>query len=151
MKQIEIDEEVFAWLQCKAIPYVDKSPNDTLRRLFGIKTEKLPIGFSKKPKTDLQKLVQKGLLKEGQKLVFKYKGKKLSREYEARVFGKDLLWHGEKYSMSGLTKKILRREGHAIPSEAYRGPNYWYNSDGRSVKDLWAQYLNEFIKEDNHL
>ena len=37
MKQIEIDDEVFVCLQSKAIPYDEKTPNDTLRRLLGIK------------------------------------------------------------------------------------------------------------------
>ena len=152
MKQIEIDDEVFAYLQSKAIPYDEKTPNDTLRRLLGIKkkNEKMPTKdplkthHSKKPKADLQELVQSGLLEEGQKLILNYKEKKLSRKYEAIVSGKHLLWNGETCTMSGLVKIILRREGHAIPSEAYRGPYYWYNSDGRSIKDLWKQYLNEY-------
>lgn len=145
MKQIEIDDEVFAYLQNKAIPYDEKTPNDTLRRLFGIKkkNEKKMPTHSKKPKADLQELVQGGLLEEGQKLVLNYKEKKLLKKYEAIVSGKHLLWNGKTYTMSGLVKIILRREGYAIPSEAYRGPDYWYNSDGRSIKDLWEQYLNK--------
>ena len=152
MKQIEIDDEVFAYLQSKAIPYDEKTPNDTLRRLLGIKkkNEKMPTKdpskthHSKKPKADLQELVQSDLLEEGQKLILNYKEKKLPRKYEAIVSEKHLLWNGETYTMSGLLKIILRREGRAIPSETYRGPDYWYNSDGRSIKDLWKQYLNEY-------
>ncbi len=45
--------------------------------------------------------------------------------------------------MSRLVAKILRDEGFSIPSEAYRGPAYWYNAEGKSVKDLWAQYLSD--------
>ncbi|MHC1743919.1 MAG: hypothetical protein AB9873_12920 [Syntrophobacteraceae bacterium] len=40
MKTIEIDDEVFAYLQSKAIAYVE-NPNLTLRRILGI--EKGPI------------------------------------------------------------------------------------------------------------
>jgi hypothetical protein len=157
MRHIDIDDEVFDYIRSKAIPYEEKTPNDTLRRLFGLKRKNKKITTtkigvqppsSKKPKADLQELVQSGLLEEGQKLILNYKEKKLSRKYEAIVSGKHLLWNGETCTMSRLVKIILRREGHAIPSEAYRGPDYWYNSDGRSIKDLWEQYLNEFIKED---
>lgn len=153
MQHIDIDDEVFNYIRSKAIPYEEKTPNDTLRRLFGLKrknkkitTTKIGVQSpsSKKPKADLQKLVQSGLLEEGQKLILNYKEKKLSRKYEAIVSGKHLLWNGETYTMSRLVKIILKPEGHAIPSEAYRGPDYWYNSDGRSIKDLWKQHLNEY-------
>ena len=40
MKTIEIDEEVYAYLQSKAIPYEDKNPNYTIRRLFGFDKKK---------------------------------------------------------------------------------------------------------------
>lgn len=149
MRKIEIDDEVYAYLQDKAIPYVE-NPNDTLRRLFGIKQKsekELSIKdvfkprHPKKPKTDLQELVQSGLLEEGQEVFLNYKEMKLSKKYVATVSGNRLLWDGKIHTMSGLVKFILRQEGEAIPSEAYRGPEYWYNSDHRSIKDLWEQYL----------
>lgn len=43
--------------------------------------------------------------------------------------------------MSGLVAEILDREEKGIPSRAYRGPEYWYNSNGISVRELWEQYL----------
>jgi len=146
MKKIEIDDEVYGYLQAKAIPYVEKNPNDTLRRLFEIERE-VPIrGGSKpkhpkKPKADLQKLVLSGLLEEGQEVFLNYKEMNLSKEYVATVAENHLLWDGEFYTMTGLVKFILRQEGKETPSEAYRGPEYWYTSDHRSIKDLWAQYL----------
>ncbi len=33
--KIEIDEEVYAALKDKAIPFEDKTPNDVIRRLLG--------------------------------------------------------------------------------------------------------------------
>jgi len=45
--------------------------------------------------------------------------------------------------MSKLTSEILEREGKGIPSKAYRGPEYWYNSKGLSVKQLWDQRLRD--------
>ena len=80
MRNIEIDDEVFGYLQSKAIPFVE-TPNLTLRRLFSlngksVKSEKtssqilqnqrLGRGRKKQAKTDLFKLVQVGLLQEGQ-------------------------------------------------------------------------------------
>ena len=82
MRNIEIDDEVFGYLQSKAVPFVE-TPNLTLRRLFSLngkpaKSEKPSskiiqdqrIGRvrKKRPKTDLPKLVQVGLLQEGQTL-----------------------------------------------------------------------------------
>ena len=77
MKNIELDNEVYAFLQNKAIPFVEK-PNDTLRRLFGIDNaflqestgdlmEKNEISKrTKGPRTSLILLVQAGLLEERQ-------------------------------------------------------------------------------------
>lgn len=36
MRTIQIDDAVYAWLQGKAVPYEEPTPNDTLRRLFGL-------------------------------------------------------------------------------------------------------------------
>ena len=38
MKNIEIDDEVFSYLQSKAIPFVE-TPNLTLRRLFSLNAQ----------------------------------------------------------------------------------------------------------------
>jgi hypothetical protein len=147
MKQIEIDDEVFGYLQSKAIPFVE-TPNLTLRRLFQIeKPEKIkPLtqpmqsqGLRKQQKTDLSLLIQAGLLQEGQTLYFyDYRGNKING-FDVILSGKSLAWNGQSYSMSDLAQKFLKQKGYA--SNSVRGPEHWYNSDGISVKDLWQQYL----------
>lgn len=93
-------------------------------------------------KADLRELVQCSMLQDGQKLIFHYQ-EKLSKEYEAKIMSGDLLWNSELYSMSKLVAVILKDEGYDIPSEAYRGPAYWHNGKGKSIKELWEQYLLE--------
>jgi|SRR5208283_2993358 len=152
MKAIEIDDEVFAYLQSNAIPYVE-TPNLTLRRLFGLNGKTRPSADTsghqtiqsdsrrKQPKTELQTLVSSGLLREGQELfLLNYQERKIEG-YEAIVSGKSLLWNNKKYSMSELAKMCLNKEG--FSSDSVRGPAHWCNSDGISVKDLWNQFLNK--------
>ena len=152
MKTIEIDDEVFAFLQGQAIPFVETNPNLVLRRLLLKKSveqktlRKSPIqrGRHKKaPKADLEKLVAYGLLSEGQTLYFNYKGKSFSQKYNAKIAGNHLLYEGEAYTMSKLVAEILELEGEGIPSKAYRGPDYWCSSDGISVRQLWERYLDK--------
>jgi len=156
MRNIEIDDEVFGYLQSKAIPFVE-TPNLTLRRLFSlngkpVKSEKISSQIiqdqrlgrvrKKQPKTDLFKLVEVGLLQEGQTLyLLDYQGKKIEG-YDAIISGKNLLWNNESYSMSELAKECLKEEG--FSSESVRGPAHWSNADGISVKELWEQYLKTY-------
>lgn len=154
MQTIEIDDEVFGYLQSKAIPFVE-TPNLTLRRLLlgdGTKLKENRLIVSKpvqspqiirkgkkQPKTDLPKLVQSGLLTEGQILyLYDYQGNKI-QGYEAKISGKNLFWNNKLFSMSELSKELLKKVG--FSSDSVRGPAHWYNSDGISVKDLWHQYL----------
>lgn len=148
MRQIEIDDEVFGYMQSKAIPFVE-TPNLTLRRLFQInKTpEKIkplsqPIqdqGQRKQKKTDLSLLIQTGLLQEGQTLYFyDYRGNKIDG-FDVILSGKSLTWNGQSFSMSDLAQKFLKQKGYS--SESVRGPEHWYNSDGISIKDLWQQFI----------
>jgi hypothetical protein len=158
MKKIEIDDEVFAYLQSKAIPFVD-SPNLTLRRLFKlngtsaktdiVNSKKLQVPISrelrkKRPKANLPSLVQAGLLDEGQVLyLHDYQGNQIGnqiRGYEAKVSGKSLLWNNKIVSMSELASQCLKSEG--FSSSSVRGPAHWYNADSISVKELWNQFLN---------
>jgi hypothetical protein len=74
-------------------------------------------------------------------LVLNYKGQKLSKEYEAEIAGNQLLYGGETYTMSKLVAEILELEGLGIPSKAYRGPEYWCNSEGVSVRQLWEKQI----------
>jgi len=156
MKNIEIDDEVFGYLQSKAIPFVE-TPNLTLRRLFSLNGKPTRIEKpssqileeqkkgrlrKKQPKTDLSKLVQVGLLQEGQALyLIDYQGKKIPGYYST-ISGNRLLWNNELFSMSELAKECLKKEG--FSSESVRGPAHWSNADGISVKELWKQYLKTY-------
>ncbi len=146
MKNIEIDDEVFAYLQSKAVPFVE-NPNLTLRRLFGLNGKK---GVSipkqptatlrkKQPKANLPTLVQSGLLESGQTLyLHDYQGN-IIQGHEASISGKHLLYNNKQQSMSELAKLLLKKEG--FSSNSVRGPAHWHNSDGISIKELWSQYL----------
>jgi hypothetical protein len=96
----------------------------------------------KQPKTDFSKLVQVGLLQEGQTLyLIDYHGKKILG-YDSTISGNDLLWNNGLFSMSELAKECLKKEG--FSSESVRGPAHWSNADGISVKELWKQYLKTY-------
>lgn len=156
MRNIEIDDEVFGYLQSKAVPFVE-TPNLTLRRLFSLngkpaKSEKPSSQIiqdqrivrvrKKRPKTELPKLIQVGLLQEGQTLyLLDYQGKKIPG-YDSIISGKKLLWNNELFSMSELAKECLKKEG--FGSESVRGPAHWSNADRISVKELWKQYLKTY-------
>ncbi|HVZ45891.1 MAG TPA: hypothetical protein VHA82_18940 [Ramlibacter sp.] len=154
MPRIEIDDEVFAFLQARARPFVD-TPNSALRNLLGIgqavaspaPTESDPEldallaqavaqpRSSKAPKVDLMQLVSKGSLREGQKVhLIDYRGNRV-RKLSAAVSSGALLFEGKRYSMSSLATELLRREGYR--SGAVRGPTHWVIDDGRTVKELW--------------
>jgi negative regulator of replication initiation len=133
MKTIEIDEEVYAYLQSKAIPYEDKNPNDTIRRLFEFDKKAIPsqliplpqmksrkVEGRKKRKASLIELVNAGLLEEGQILhVRDYQGREIP-DSEAVVHQGRLLRNGVKYSMSNLAEKLLKGQGYE--SDSVRGP-----------------------------
>jgi len=75
---IEIDDEVSSYILSKVIHDEDKTLNDTIRRLLGFDKagvtstiKPLPqrpriVEGRRKPKADLKKLVNAGVLKEGQ-------------------------------------------------------------------------------------
>ena len=145
MRTIEVDDEVYAYLQSKAIPYIETTPNLTLRRLFNLNGKGQMLQsedkMGKKPKANLQKLIKSGLLQEGQTLyLYDYRVRKIEG-YEAIVSGNSLLRNGKPYSMSRLAKEGLKEKG--FKSEDVRGPAHWYNSDGISVKELWSHFLNK--------
>ncbi|MFB1485873.1 MULTISPECIES: hypothetical protein [unclassified Thiocapsa] len=147
MRQIEIDDEVYGYLQNQARAFVD-TPNLTLRRLFQL--EKTPPNSApstpsqqkprgKLPKASLQALKSSGLLHDGQSLfLVNYQGNKLA-QYRAVIAGSSLKWHGQIYSMSDLAQELLKKEGYS--STSVRGPAHWCTEDGISIKTLWQQYL----------
>ena len=168
METIEIDSDVFAHLQKHARPFVD-TPNSTLRRLLGIDTsaaqakkksshppdaeleallaESLAAAAkrSKAPKADLQLLVQKGFLRNGQKLyVIDYQNNRVQKG-SATISGGDLIYNGQRYSMSNLAQELLGQVG--FKSNAVRGPAHWVTEGGKSIKDLWQQYMDSISKK----
>ena len=107
MKSIKIDNEVYTYLQKKAMAF-EEDPNDVLRRIFNLnqvaKTNTLPLKSSNpmemrnQPKTNLHDLINDSVLSEGQKLFFKDGAKRLP-EYTAIISGKYLIWKGQRYGL----------------------------------------------------
>ena len=157
MKTIEIDDEVFAYLQSNAIAYLE-TPNLTLRRLFNLNGKTSSGGIPKgqttqseckgkrQPGAKLLPLIKSGLLQEGQTLfLHDYRGRRIEG-YEAIISGKSLLRNGEPFSMSSLAQISLEKEG--FTSKSVRGPEHWCNSDGISIKKLWNHFLNKGMAND---
>ena len=148
MRQIEIDDEVFAYLQGKALAFVD-TPNLALRRIFRLDKQvnkgvvvKPNAGMTRKkqPKASLTTLISSGLLNDGQAVfLVDYQDNKLPK-YKAVVNSSSLKWQGHSYSMSDLARELLQKEGYS--SSSVRGPAHWCTEDGITIKNLWQQYLN---------
>lgn len=165
METIEIDGDVFAYLQKHAAPFVD-TPNTTLRRLLGIDVAEnstlstsppkdrlslsdldkffaektaLTRSRSKAPKADLGLLVRVGIIKDGEKLyLIDYQGNRV-QGIQVTISGGDLLYDGIRYSMSNLAQELLTKVG--FKSSSVRGPAHWITEEGKTVKDLWQRYL----------
>ena len=143
MKTIKIDNEVYAFIQKKAMAFVE-TPNLTLRRLLGINKKKLPksnlsgIQNRKKPKTNLIDLINADFIEENQELYLRdYRGSKISG-YSVKISHGNLIYNGNRYSMSGLAKILLKQNGYR--SDSVRGPLLWYTKKGKSIKELWDKY-----------
>ena len=88
-----------------------------------------------------------GSLREGQKLyLHDYQGNRLPG-IEAVLRGNQLEYKGQFYSMSALTKKLMQQQGYQ--SDAYRGPKFWHTQDGRSVSELWDEYMKAGMKKES--
>jgi len=94
----------------------------------------------KNPTTNLKKLVDSGLLDEGQKLYFRHNGRRIS-DYTVTIFDGKLLWRNKLYSMSKLAGLAL--DGLGLDGESVRGPLFWYTDNGDSIKELWEEYLHK--------
>ena len=46
--------------------------------------------------------------------------------------------------MSDLARRLLKENG--FQSDSVRGPIFWYNDSGKSVKELWDTYLKNHYK-----
>jgi hypothetical protein len=153
MRSIRIDEEVYSYLQSKAIPFEDKTPNDTIRRIFGFdkagvtstiksfpqRSPRIVEGI-RKPKASLSELVNAGVLKEGQILHLRNYQRLKFPDSEATIHQGALLKDGITYSMSNLALKLFEELGGYKPNSV-SGPVYWYTNDNVSIKNLWDDYL----------
>jgi hypothetical protein len=147
MKSIKIDDEVYTYLQKKAIAF-EEDPNDVLRRIFGLNQVNTPQKPSpeyiknprkpqKQPKTNLKELISNGVLSEGQRLIFQHSGKRLP-EFTATISGKQLVWKGNRYSMSALAGIALETIG--LKGDSVCGPLFWFTEDRKSIHDLWKHF-----------
>jgi hypothetical protein len=153
MPRVELDNKVFAHLQKHAVPFIE-TPNDTLRRLLGMdiaengtsELNKSRVTVArpaarKRAKANLGALISAGMLKNGQKLfLHDYQGNRV-RGAEATVGGHGI-WPTDRrrlYSMSDLAQELLQKEGYQ--SDSVRGPSHWRTHDGKSITDLWDEYL----------
>ena len=157
MHSIQIDDEVFAFLQKNAMPFVD-SPNTTLRRVLGIETqmasanaagsddvleqlliESMGNRRTKAPKADLRVLVRTGMLREGEQLyLLDYQEQRVPQQ-EATITGAMLAFKGQHYTMSNLAQELLKKVG--FTSKAVRGPSHWANEKNLTVTALWQQWI----------
>src|SRR5437016_1960306 len=124
MHSIKVDNEVFALLQKNAKPFVD-SPNSSLRRLLGLRTngpeaevpteednpledlyrEAMASHRGKAPKANLRTLVHAGLLKDGERLhLVDYQGQRVGAE--AVISGNVLEYKGQHQTMSNLAQVL---------------------------------------------
>jgi hypothetical protein len=167
MPVISIDDEVFAHID-KNARGLGATPNSTLRRLLGMAESKplaKNIGGGAAPdlyelmadamasagtrtkarKAQLQVLIDKGYLKDGQELhLLDYKGRRI-QNMTAVIAGSDLIHDGQRYSMSNLAKKLLKLNG--FNSESVRGPAHWVDTDGKTVKELWQLCVDQEPKK----
>jgi hypothetical protein len=145
--QIAIDDQVFAEIQRRAIVYVDKEPNDTLRRLLGLDAKPTAVTAARtgapaarrgrrEQKVQLSALVASGLLTRGETLTcVDYSGKPIPKGTADVGTGNKLVRHGRRASMSALAIELLREAGHLV--EVARGPAHWRTAEGKTVLELW--------------
>lgn len=147
MVNISIAKDVYEFIQNNAIIFVDKTPNDTLRRLFRLQgknsTKTIPYSTlrRKAPRTDLLKLKVAGLIVDGQLVTMRdHKGNYIPGA-KAIIKGKGVVYNGNQYSLSEITRIILNEIGYT--GSQYRGPAFWYTKDNISIMELWMQYLKQ--------
>jgi len=165
MRQILVDDAVYAAIARQALPFVDREPNDTLRRLLGVAAAPSvddaggqrvaatsggataatrpaagPRRGRRVPRVRLSALVADGWLTRGQPLVcVDSSGTPVPGGGATVGTGNKLVRNGQWYSMSRLAIELLRAAGHEI--EAARGPAHWRTADGRTLLELWRARL----------
>jgi hypothetical protein len=165
VRQILVDEQVYEEIARRALPFVDREPNDTLRRLLGVATappdgaDGGPSGVASSrgataatraaagprrgrrvPRVRLSTLVATGWLTRGESLTcVDSSGTPVPNGSATVGTGNKLVRNGQWYSMSRLAIELLRSAGHEI--EAARGPAHWRTADGRTLLELWRAHL----------
>lgn len=142
MRKIEVDDEVYAYLESKVSTF-SETENQVLRRILHLDEAVVPPPIDtnrrKKLNANLSVLVKVGLLKENQQLfLHDYQGNRIPG-YEATLSQGSLVWKNKPYSMSKSAEILLKEKGYR--SNSVRGPAHWYTSDGISIKDIWDIYL----------
>lgn len=156
MPNIKIDQETYHYLQKKAIAFVE-TPGDTVKRLLGLVAYKVdefseteyvaepdevyPPGKDRQKKVSLFELIRAGMLKQGQKLIFQDYSGNQHLDYDVALSNGKLLWRNQTFSMSQLAQKFLKQKGHKATS--VRGPIFWATTEGRTIAELWENYLKE--------
>ena len=163
MRTFPIDNDLVAmvWQAAKPQPFESLTFNDALRRILstpiakptiakeGVNGEALlkelenwgnsDANRKRAPRADLRQLVKLGKLKEGQDLYFiDYRGN-LKKDARATISGQDLVFAGQRYSMTALAREFLQESGFA--GGAVRGPAHWALKNGTRVQDLWQAVL----------
>lgn len=164
MPTIEIDDELYAFIEGHASGFA-ATPNTVLRGLLGldsVENSSTPgdsgprRGFSpprpggpgrrgfpggrpprapRRRRASLEKLVEAGLLKNGQKLLLRdFQGRPVPGA-EAVVEDGRLNFRGRACAMSSLAGELLGQRGYTSP--AFRGPRHWFTEDGQSILELW--------------
>lgn len=107
VRTIEVDDEVFAVLQRDAIPFVDITPNDVLRRKLLGEKPKVLTGKT----GDLMPLIEVGRLKVGDRLVHHQPRKRRTFAAEVTPDGYIQLDDGRKFAApSPALKACVRTE-----------------------------------------
>ncbi len=100
---------------------------------------------SKAPKSDLALLIKENFLQNGQNLyLIDYQGNRVQK-FSAIISENNLVYNGQRYSMSNLARELLLQLG--FRSNSVRGPAHWVTDEGSSVKDIWQKYLDQKVRK----
>jgi len=142
MKNIIVDDRVYAYLSKYAKLLSSPDLNHVLRRLLNVDREPSPTdSTSIASNIDMLALIKAGKLQNGDKLYFRCNRGKLTRPYNAVVLDNKLRFGGKLYSLIELTNHIFSRESILDHKVASYFSNYWYTDEGASVQQLWKDLL----------
>lgn len=121
-------------------PAVKAKPDvnfDNLEEFLGVAP--FPRARKKARKADLAELVAKRHIKANERLyLVDFAGQRVGNE-SAHVDGGDLVYKGQRYSMSALADELLSKVGYT--PGATRGPLHWATERGQTIMQLWSKVL----------